>query len=89
MAARTQESDVVALHRCERRRYIRDGPATHTRKMRRTVVGVLWKRKQTVPHLGTVITKRPRSAPNTKRMNSGETVHRKSKHLRIGYHGKI
>ena len=84
MAVRTQESGLVALRRCKSRREVRDGPAAHTRKMRRTVSGILRKRKQTVPHLGTVTAKRPRSTPNIKRKYSGETAHRKSKCLKTG-----
>ena len=57
MIARIQETGVVSLRRCKRRREIRDGTAVYTRKRRQTVVGILCKRKQTVPHLGTVTAK--------------------------------
>ena len=84
MAARTQESGVAALRRCKRRREVRDGPVAHPMKRRRTVGCILCKRKQAVPHLGTVTAKRPRSTLNTKRKHSGETSHRKSNRLKTG-----
>ena len=52
MASRTQEAGVAALRRCKRRIGVRDGSAAYTMNRRRTIGGILQKRKQTVPHLG-------------------------------------
>ena len=84
MAARTQESGVVSLRICKRRREVKDRLAAHNRKRRQTISGILRRRKQKVLDQETVTTKRLRSTPNTKRKHSSETLHRKSKRLKTG-----